>query len=178
MDFPRNQVTALIGPSGCGKSTLLRCLNRMNDLVDEVSITGSILLDGEELNDPALDVIELRRRVGMVFQRAVPFPKSIYENVAYGLRIAGVRDRNVLDEAVETKPPPLGALGRGQGPAARFGAGFLRRPASAAVHCPGHRRKPRNHPHGRALFGARSAFHHPHRGLDRRAARASTRSSS
>lgn len=101
MDFPRNQVSALIGPSGCGKSTLLRCLNRMNDLVDDVSITGSILLDGEEVNDPALDVIELRRRVGMVFQRAVPFPKSIYENVAYGLRIAGIRDRKALDEAVE-----------------------------------------------------------------------------
>lgn len=101
MDFPRQQVTALIGPSGCGKSTLLRCLNRMNDLIDDVSITGSILLDGEEVNDPTLDVIELRRRVGMVFQKAVPFPKSIYENVAYGLRIAGIRDRKVLDEAVE-----------------------------------------------------------------------------
>ena len=101
MDFPRHQVTALIGPSGCGKSTLLRCLNRMNDLIDDVSVTGSILLDGEEVNDPTLDVIELRRRVGMVFQRAVPFPKSIYENVAYGLRIAGIRDRKVLDEAVE-----------------------------------------------------------------------------
>ena len=101
MDFPRKLVTALIGPSGCGKSTLLRCLNRMNDLVDDVRVTGSILLDGEEVNDPALDVIELRRRVGMVFQRAVPFPKSIYENVAYGLRIAGVRDRRTLDEAVE-----------------------------------------------------------------------------
>jgi len=101
MDFPRNQVTALIGPSGCGKSTLLRCLNRMNDLVDDVSITGSILLDGSEVNDPTLDVIELRRRVGMVFQKAVPFPKSIYDNVAYGLRIAGVRDRRTLDETVE-----------------------------------------------------------------------------
>ena len=101
MDFHRNQVTALIGPSGCGKSTLLRCLNRMNDLIDEVLVTGSILLDGEEVNDKTLDVIELRRRVGMVFQRAVPFPKSIYENVAYGLRIAGVRDRKVVDEAVE-----------------------------------------------------------------------------
>lgn len=101
MDFFRNQVTALIGPSGCGKSTLLRCLNRMNDLIDDVRITGSILLDGEEVNDSALDVIELRRRVGMVFQRAVPFPKSIYENVAYGLRIAGIRDRRFLDEAVE-----------------------------------------------------------------------------
>jgi phosphate transport system ATP-binding protein len=101
MDFPSKQVTALIGPSGCGKSTLLRCLNRMNDLIDNVAITGNILLDGQEINDPALDVIELRRRVGMVFQRAVPFPKSIYENVAYGLRIAGVSDRRVLDEAVE-----------------------------------------------------------------------------
>lgn len=99
--FPRHQVTALIGPSGCGKSTLLRCLNRMNDLIDNVSVTGSILLDGEEVNDPSLDVIELRRRVGMVFQKAVPFPKSIYENVAYGLRIAGIRDHRVLDEAVE-----------------------------------------------------------------------------
>ncbi len=101
MDFPRHQVTALIGPSGCGKSTLLRCLNRMNDLIDDVTIAGNILLDGEEVNDPTLDVIELRRRVGMVFQKAVPFPKSIYENVAYGLRIAGIRDRRVLDEAVE-----------------------------------------------------------------------------
>jgi phosphate transport system ATP-binding protein len=100
MDFPRNQVTALIGPSGCGKSTLLRCLNRMNDLIDDVSVTGSILLDGHEINTPSLDVIELRRRVGMVFQRAVPFPKTIYENVAYGLRIAGIRDRAVLDDAV------------------------------------------------------------------------------
>jgi phosphate transport system ATP-binding protein len=101
MDFPRRQVTALIGPSGCGKSTLLRCLNRMNDLIDDVRTTGEILLDGQDITDPALDVIELRRRVGMVFQRATPFPKSIYENVAYGLRIAGMRDRATLDEAVE-----------------------------------------------------------------------------
>jgi phosphate transport system ATP-binding protein len=101
LEFPRNQVTALIGPSGCGKSTLLRCLNRMNDLIDDVAIVGSILFDGCEVNDPSLDVIELRRRVGMVFQRAVPFPKSIYENVAYGLRIAGIRNRDTIDEAVE-----------------------------------------------------------------------------
>lgn len=101
MDFPRNQVTALIGPSGCGKSTFLRCLNRMNDLIDGVRTTGSIELDGQEITDPVLDVIELRRRVGMVFQKPVPFPKSIYENVAYGLRIAGIRRKNVLDEVVE-----------------------------------------------------------------------------
>jgi phosphate transport system ATP-binding protein len=101
MDFRRNNVTALIGPSGCGKSTLLRCLNRTNDLVDDVRVTGSIIFDGREVTDPATDVIELRRRIGMVFQRAVPFPKSIYENVAYGLRIAGIRQRRLLDEAVE-----------------------------------------------------------------------------
>ncbi len=101
LDFPRNQVTALIGPSGCGKSTLLRCLNRMNDLVDVARVEGSILLDGTEVNTQEMDVIELRRRVGMVFQKSNPFPKTIYENVVYGLRIAGVRDKTVLDETVE-----------------------------------------------------------------------------
>jgi phosphate transport system ATP-binding protein len=101
MDFPRGKVTAVIGPSGCGKSTLLRCLNRLNDLIDGVRTTGSILLDGKEVNDSALDVIGLRRTVGMVFQKPNPFPKSIYENVAYGLRIGGTRSRAVLDEAVE-----------------------------------------------------------------------------
>ncbi len=102
MDFPRKQVTSLIGPSGCGKSTMLRCMNRMNDLIDGVRTTGSILLEGQEITDPTLDVIELRRRVGMVFQRATPFPKSIFENVAYGLRIAGISDRSILWENVET----------------------------------------------------------------------------
>jgi phosphate transport system ATP-binding protein len=101
MDFPRHEVTALIGPSGCGKSTLLRCLNRMNDLIDDVRTTGRIEFDGQDINDKAVDVIELRRRVGMVFQKPTPFPKSIYENVAYGLRIAGVRQRVILDEVVE-----------------------------------------------------------------------------
>ncbi len=101
MDFPRHEVTALIGPSGCGKSTLLRCLNRMNDLIDDVRTTGRIEFDGQDINDKAVDVIELRRRVGMVFQKPTPFPKSIYENVAYGLRIAGVRQKSILDEVVE-----------------------------------------------------------------------------
>lgn len=99
--FPRHHVTALIGPSGCGKSTVLRGLNRMNDLIDGVHTDGSILLDGTEVNTDQRDVISLRRRVGMVFQKSNPFPKSIYENVVYGLRIAGVRDRATLDEAVE-----------------------------------------------------------------------------
>jgi len=101
MDFPRNEVTALIGPSGCGKSTFLRCLNRMNDLIDGVRTEGAIEFDGQDITDKTLDVIELRRRVGMVFQKPTPFPKSIYENVAYGLRIAGVRRKSLLDEAVE-----------------------------------------------------------------------------
>jgi len=101
MDFPRKEVTALIGPSGCGKSTFLRCLNRMNDLIDDVRITGSLTLDGEEILDKTLDVIDLRRMVGMVFQKPTPFPKSIYENVAYGLRIGGMRQKSVLDEVVE-----------------------------------------------------------------------------
>jgi phosphate transport system ATP-binding protein len=101
MDFPRHEVTALIGPSGCGKSTFVRCLNRMNDLIDNVRTTGRIELDGQNIVDKALDVIELRRRVGMVFQKPTPFPKSIYENVAYGLRIAGIHRKDVLDEAVE-----------------------------------------------------------------------------
>jgi phosphate transport system ATP-binding protein len=99
--FPRRHVTALIGPSGCGKSTLLRCFNRMNDLIDNIEVRGNILLNGADINASSTDVIELRRRVGMVFQKSNPFPKSIYENVVYGLRIAGVKNRTVLDETVE-----------------------------------------------------------------------------
>ena len=100
--IPRKRVTAFIGPSGCGKSTLLRCFNRMNDLIEGIHVVGTIKLDGEDINAPDVDVIQLRRRVGMVFQKYNPFPKSIYENVVYGLRIAGVRNRTILDETVET----------------------------------------------------------------------------
>ncbi|PLY02443.1 MAG: phosphate ABC transporter ATP-binding protein [Desulfuromonas sp.] len=99
--FPRKQVTALIGPSGCGKSTLLRCFNRMNDLVDIARVDGRIALNHEDIYAKTTDVIELRRKVGMVFQKSNPFPKSIYENVIYGLRIAGVKDKQQLDETVE-----------------------------------------------------------------------------
>jgi len=101
MSIPKQRVTAYIGPSGCGKSTLLRCLNRMNDLVDGVRIEGEILLDEQNIYEKSVNVAELRRRVGMVFQKPNPFPKSIYENVAYGLRIQGVNNRRVLDEVVE-----------------------------------------------------------------------------
>lgn len=101
LEIPEKQVTAFIGPSGCGKSTLLRCFNRMNDLVDNVRIDGEILLDDQNIFDRSVDVAELRRRVGMVFQKPNPFPKSIYENVAYGLRLQGINNRAHLDEVVE-----------------------------------------------------------------------------
>ncbi|WP_291271927.1 phosphate ABC transporter ATP-binding protein PstB [Geothrix sp.] len=97
-----NSVMSFIGPSGCGKSTLLRCLNRMNDLIENVRIEGRVLLGDTDLYAPETDVIALRKRAGMVFQKSNPFPKSIFENVAYGLRIQGQRDRTVLEEAVET----------------------------------------------------------------------------
>jgi phosphate transport system ATP-binding protein len=101
MDMEDRRVTALIGPSACGKSTLLRCLNRINDLIDNVRIWGEIRVKGLDINAPTTDVIEVRRRVGMVFQKSNPFPKSIYENVIYGLRIAGIGDKATLDEACE-----------------------------------------------------------------------------
>jgi phosphate transport system ATP-binding protein len=101
MDIEDRRVTALIGPSGCGKSTLLRCLNRMNDLIDNVKVTGTIKVKGLDINASTTDVIEVRRRVGMVFQKSNPFPKSIFENVVYGLRIAGINDKATLDEACE-----------------------------------------------------------------------------
>ncbi|MGE0825322.1 MAG: phosphate ABC transporter ATP-binding protein PstB [Candidatus Binatia bacterium] len=101
MDIDHRQVTAFIGPSGCGKSTLLRCLNRLNDLVDGVRVTGSIKITGTEVLDQTLDVTELRKRVGMVFQKPNPFPKTIYENVAYGPRILGIKNKSRLDEIVE-----------------------------------------------------------------------------
>jgi phosphate transport system ATP-binding protein len=99
-DIYTHQITALIGPSGCGKSTFLRCLNRMNDLIPNVRVTGQVLLDGQDICS-ATDVVELRRRVGMVFQKPNPFPKSIYENIVYGPRLNGVRRRSELDEIVE-----------------------------------------------------------------------------
>lgn len=101
MFIPKRRVTAYIGPSGCGKSTLLRCFNRMNDLVDDVKITGEILLEGENIYHPAVNVADLRRRIGMVFQKPNPFPKTIYENVAYGLRLQGINARRLLDDVVE-----------------------------------------------------------------------------
>ena len=101
MRIPRRQVTAFIGPSGCGKSTLLRCFNRMTDLTDNARVTGRILLNGEDIHGPEIDVSRLRRQVGMVFQKPNPFPKSVFENVAYGLRLQGGLSKLELDDRVE-----------------------------------------------------------------------------
>lgn len=100
-DMNLHQATALIGPSGCGKSTFIRCLNRMNDLIEGTRIEGALVMDGQDLNAPDQDVVVLRRRVGMVFQKPNPFPKSVFDNVAYGLRVNGVRDREYIDARVE-----------------------------------------------------------------------------
>ncbi len=101
IDFEENQVTALIGPSGCGKSTYLRCINRMNDLIAGTRVEGSMTLDGQNIYAPGLDVVSLRRRIGMVFQKPNPFPKTIFENVAYGLRVNGIKDKIIIEERVE-----------------------------------------------------------------------------
>lgn len=99
--FPTHRVTALIGPSGCGKSTFLRCLNRMNDLIPSARVDGDIRLDGKDINASGTDVVDLRRKVGMVFQKPNPFPKTIFENVAYGLRVNGLRDESLISDKVE-----------------------------------------------------------------------------
>lgn len=101
LNFPEKQLTALIGPSGCGKSTFLRCLNRMNDDIDNINITGKILLEGEDIYRAKLDLVALRKKVGMVFQQPTPFPFPVYDNVAYGLRVAGVKDKQLIDQRVE-----------------------------------------------------------------------------
>ncbi|MBP6181327.1 MAG: phosphate ABC transporter ATP-binding protein [Flavobacterium sp.] len=102
MQIPANKVTALIGPSGCGKSTFLRCINRMNDLIPSVKITGEMLVEGIDIYDKNVDVVNIRKKIGMVFQKSNPFPKSIYENIAYGPKINGIKDKTQLDEIVET----------------------------------------------------------------------------
>lgn len=101
LEIPEHHVTALIGPSGCGKSTFLRSLNRMNDLIDNVRTEGQVIIDDMNIYDDGIDVVELRKKVGMIFQKSNPFPKSIYDNVAYGPRINGIRDSEILDEVVE-----------------------------------------------------------------------------
>ncbi|HJT12049.1 MAG TPA: phosphate ABC transporter ATP-binding protein PstB [Dongiaceae bacterium] len=125
LDVPSRQVTALIGPSGCGKSTYLRCLNRMNDVIDNCRVTGDIRLDGENIYDPKLDVVMLRARIGMVFQKPNPFPKSIYDNIAYGPRIHGMgATKDELDEIVQTSLERAGLWNEAKDRLAQPGTGL------------------------------------------------------
>ena len=101
LKIPKNAVTSLIGPSGCGKSTFIRTLNRMNDMISTFKMDGTVLLDGKDIYDPKVDVVDLRKKVGMVFQKPNPFPKSIFDNVAYGLRVHGINDKDILTQKVE-----------------------------------------------------------------------------
>ena len=157
-------------PSGCGKSTVLRCFNRMNDLIEIARVEGKLTYHGVDLYDPAVNPVEVRRRIGMVFQKPNPFPKSIYDNVAYGPRLAGQKGN--MDDIVERSLRGAALVGRGQGPPQGVGHGALGRPAAAALHRPGHRLRSRGDPHGRAVLGARPHRHRPHRAGHRaRAAR-------
>ncbi len=165
--IPRNLVTALIGPSGCGKSTFLRCLNRMNDLIDGVTIEGSLKLDDIEINNPTLDVIQLRRRVGMVFQKYTPFPKTIYENIVYGLRIAGVSDRQVLDETMERSLKRAALWDEVKDRLQESALGLSGRANATIVHCARSSGGSGNHPDGRALLRSRPTLHCTYRRLDR-----------
>jgi phosphate transport system ATP-binding protein len=153
MKVPRGKVTALIGPSGCGKSTLLRSVNRINDLIDIVRIKGDMLLNGESIYDPAVDVIELRKRMGMVFQKPNPFPMSIYENVIYPLRVDGIRDKRVLDEVCEQSLRGAALWDEAKDRLNEIALGPLRRSAAAPLHRPRHRRGARSAADGRALLG-------------------------
>ena len=159
MEMDSRRVTALIGPSGCGKSTLLRCFNRMNDLIDNVRIWGEILVGGLDVNAATTDVIEVRRRVGMVFQKSNPFPKSIFENVVYGLRIAGINDKKTLEEACVRSLKGCCAMGRGEGPPGGERPRAVRRADAAALHRARDRGRARDHSHGRALLRARPYRH-------------------
>ena len=143
LDIGREQVLAMIGPSGCGKSTFLRALNRMNDTIDGCRMTGEIRLDGQDIYDKEMDVVPLRALVGMVFQKPNPFPKSIFDNIAYGVRIHGLAEsKSEIEGIVEPQPQARRSVGRGQRPARPARHRPVRRPAAAAVHCPDHRGEP------------------------------------
>ena len=150
ISVPPRRITALIGPSGCGKSTLLRTINRMNDLIPGTRLEGEMLYHGENLYAKDVDPVEVRRRIGMVFQKANPFPKSIYDNVAFGPRDQRHQGRHGRDRRVLAAP--RGPLGRGQGQAQAVGSGPLRRTAATPLYRPGHRHLTGRDPHGRTMF--------------------------
>ena len=139
VSLARNQITALIGPSGCGKSTFIRCLNRMNDLIPSARVEGQVIYHDQNLYDDKIDPVQVRKRIGMVFQKPNPFPKSIYDNIAFGPRVMGMKGE--MDEIVENALRARRAVGRRQGPDEDERVRHVRRPAAAALHRPraGHR---------------------------------------
>ena len=154
--IPKNKVTALIGPSGCGKSTLLRCFNRLNDLIDHVKITGEILLDEKNIQEPGTDVVTLRKKVGMVFQKPNPFPKSVYENVAYGPRVHGVKGKDELDTIVEQSLRHAALWDEVKDRLNDSALGTLGRTAAAPVYRPDPCCRTGSNPDGRTVLGTRS----------------------
>ncbi len=163
----KNEVTAIIGPSGCGKSTFIRCLNRMNDVVAGAKVSGTILYNGQNLYGRGVDAVEVRKRIGMVFQRANPFPKSIYDNVAYGPR--SLRMRGNLDERVQGALQKAALWDEVKDRLKRSALSPLRRPAAAPLHRARARRGARRDPHGRAGLRARPDRDDADRGSDARA---------
>ena len=160
LDVGEREITALIGPSGCGKSTFLKTLNRMNDLVPNVRIEGDVRLKGEDIFAREMQLTDLRRRVGMVFQKANPFPMSIYDNITYGPKLHGVRNKAELDELVES------SLGRGEGSPEKERAGPFRRPAAASVHRTRTGSEARSAADGRAHQCSGPRLHHEGGGAD------------
>ena len=155
MTIEPRSVTAFIGPSGCGKSTVLRTLNRMHEVIPGARVEGKVLLDGEDIYGSSVDPVNVRRTIGMVFQKPNPFPTmSIYDNVVAGLKLAGRTRKSKTDEVVEKSLRGRQPLGRGQGPARQAGRRAVRRAAAAAVHRPGDRGRAAGAADGRALLGA------------------------
>ena len=166
LDVGEREITALIGPSGCGKSTFLKTLNRMNDLVPNVRIEGDVRLKGEDIFAREMQLTDLRRRVGMVFQKANPFPMSIYDNITYGPKLHGVRNKAELDELVESSSAGRGPVGRGEGPPEKERAGPFRRTAAASVHRTRTGGEARSAADGRAHQRTGPRLHHEGGGAD------------
>ena len=164
MTMESNTVTAFIGPSGCGKSTFLRLFNRMNDLIPGTRLTGECLVDGNDIYGKGVNVDELRKNVGMVFQKPNPFPKSIFENVAYGLRVNGVRDKAFIRQRVEESLAGAALWDEVKDKLKKSAYETLRRAATTALHRAGPGRFALDTPHGRTRLGARPHLHLQNRG--------------
>ena len=163
MDIRRNEITALIGPSGCGKSTFLRCLNRMNDLIPGTKVDGTLLFQGQDLYSSDVDAVDVRRRIGMVFQKPNPFPKSIKDNIGFGLKVNGLKAN---DDKIEEVLRRAALWDEVKDKLKQDAFALSGRPAAAALHRARHRRRARGRAHGRALLGARPDLDAGHRGPD------------